>query len=927
MFLTTWVSGLIAQNGVVKGKILEGDDASMPVGFASIWVIEAAKGTTADLDGLYHISLPAGKYNFVVRSMGYLADTVSVLVKADASVERNFSLNTAETMIDEVEVVGRVVRESEAMQLVERKNATGVESNIGSKELSKTGSSDVAAGLTKVSGVSLVGSKHIFVRGMGDRYNSAYLNGLPIASLDPDKKVISLDIFPTNVVSSLSVAKAFTPDLYGDFSGGAIDIRTINYPDSATINVKIGTGVNTQSTFRDFKTYDGGSLDFLGYDDGSRQIPSEIGQLGNLDNYNSSVDGTSANFKNNFSPQIIKALPNTSINLLAGNKFNLKRFGDEMKLGVVVMGMHSTGSTYKNGYLRNFNKQGTALWNYKFENFGFNTNSSALANLHLDINENHSIGYNFLFVNTSSDEVMEMKGHNNQMDIDIFARRMTFKQNKLATHQVKGKHNLLDERLPITWVVSSNKGTSQEPDRRQLIWLHSKDVYQLNDDDITENHRFYSMVRESEIAGRVDLKYVINRSKDEFGDYTPTWTVLTGGQCRIKDRYFDYQQFNYDIHGVNNANLNGVDPNSPDQYINEQTLSQGNFFIKEGADAASENNADLDVMAAYVATDVNIGKKLNIYAGVRAENGMQRILYRDQNQPYRLVAGGVDTLNFLPSLVAKYTFSDKHIARLSASKTISRPGFKEMALFEYTEYFAGLISFGNPDLVNGANYNADLRYEIYPRSGELIAITGFGKLLKNPIERVMLASASGQRQSFDNAEEGVVAGVELEVRKKLDTLFQGTPVLRDLTVGTNLSYIYSQVKLAGVKDGNASTVQTNSSRALQGASPYLINFDLSYEKRLSDQLKATVGLAYNIYGKRIQSSGIYGLGDIYEMPVNMLNLVVKAEVNDRWTVGFSGRNLINQEIRVVQDTEAGERELNSYRRGINFGFSVGYKFL
>ncbi len=917
-----------AQSGQISGKIVERvDGKEQAIPFANILLLEIWKGTVSDVDGTYHIEVKPGNYTMITSVLGFLSDTTRIEVTDGGVVSKKVEMFSTSHEFTTFNVEARKNNETEAIQLMERKAAKGLEQNIGAKELGKTGSSDVATGLSKVAGLSVVGSRHVFVRGMGDRYNSAYLNGMPVASPDPDKKVIPLDIFPTNIVSSLSVKKAFTSDLYGDFSGGAIDIRTKDYPEEPTFNISFGTGYNTNSTFRQIKTYNGGKNFFRGINinDRSRNIPASILNTANYDSRQTSGNNDLP-FRKNLSPVDKTALPNASVGLFAGNYYDLPGLNDDAGVGLLLVASHGTSNAFQQGTYRIINLQNDVQLNYEYDKYTINTNSSVLGNAFFRINKKHHISYNLLFVNLSSDAVLETDGYHFDYEHNIFSRRMTYRQNNLLAQQISGKHTFLtSDRLTFHWALSNNEANSKEPDRKQLVWLYDdQGKYVVNAIDRLDNHRFFSDLNESEWSKKGALTYVLKQIKNDAGEVAPVWSIEAGVQEKDKTRFFDYRQFTFGMTDMDVYYPEGVDPNDPDSYINHETHDQGVFSIAEVPNPASEHTATQSIRSAFLNTDIRIKNKLYLYPGVRFEQGKQIITFRDQQQPVFLRNELIESTDILPAFIARYMVNEKNIIRVSASKTISRPGFKEVAPFEYTEVFAGVKTRGNPELINGSNYNFDVRFEVYPRNGELIAFSAFGKWLKNPIERTMLSTASGQLQSFQNASSASVTGLEFEVRKQLDSLFRKVPVLRDLSLGLNLSYIHSQVSL-DTEGGDVSTVQTNDKRPLQGASPYLANLDLSYEKYLSNDVKGSVALSYNVYGKRITSVGIYGLGDVYELPVNTVNLVIGANIKNKWNFSLKAKNLLNAAVKTEQLTPEGIRPLDVYTRGTTIGASVTYR--
>ncbi len=915
-------SSFAAQNegkGTLSGKVYEVNNSSKePVPFANVVVLETYAGTTTDFDGAFNLSLKPGKYHVVFSFIGYKPDTQIVVVEAGNQKSLSVTLEKDAIDIEAFTVEAKKDMQSENMLLLERKEISGIQQQIGAQELTKTGSSDVAAGLTKVAGLSVVGSKHVYVRGMGDRYNSAYLNGMPIASPDPDKKVIPLDIFPTSVVSNIAVNKSYSPKLYGDFSGAAIDIKTKDYPEEPTFQVQLSSGFNTSSFLSSFKTYSGGKYDYLGFDDGTRDIPSQVAAEENYNSsYNKEQDGGTG-FANNLNPITTRAPLNSGVQILGGNFINTFNKEDlNTGIGFLALVSHSNSNSIQEGAYRIINLQSRRQVDYDFIRYNVSTSSSALANLLIKPHKNHKISYNFLYSNVSSDDFRETDGTHFDYQKNIFSRRYTFVQNNLMANQIAGEHKFLKNRIKLSWGLSSNIAKSKEPDRRQLVYLYDENGYVFNAVDRLENHRFFSSLHETEITKDVHVKGVIIQNEESAG-----WAVTVGAQQKNKQREFDFSQFTYDLSLIDNK-YPTVNVENPDEQLSNENHASGLFKVQEVSNPASKNNALLMINALYIDNEFNPYKWLNINAGARLEQGYQEIKFRDQQQPIFIVKEKLESVDILPVLTSKITLKEDNFLKFSGSKTISRPGFKEVAPFEYVEFFAGLKSRGNPALVNGTNYNADLSYEFFPRIGELIAVTAFGKYLQNPIERTMLATASGQLQSFQNANEAYVAGVELEVRKKLDSLFKNTPILRDLSIGMNASYIYSQVNLSG-DSTTVTNVVTNTERALQGASPYLINFDLNYEKFVGKTTKMNMSLAYNVYGARIYSVGIFGLGDVYELPVNTLNAVLSLEFNNTWTVSLKARHILTPTTHLQQETPQGFDAINSYKRGTDVGISVAY---
>ena len=912
-------------SGTISGTVLDGASDSEPMAFANVVTVGSNLGSTTDFDGNYSFSVPAGTYNVVISFIGYNVDTIKgVKVVAGQTTTLNHTLNQGSVALTTVDIVEKANKESEAQLLLERKDASGIVQSIGAQKLKETGSADVASGLGKVAGISVVGGQNVFVRGMGDRYNSAYLNGMPIASPDPDLKVIPLNIFRTAIVQNLNVQKAFEAPLYGDFAGGAINISTKDYPTEPMLEIRMGTGINTQRNGGDFYTYEGGSMDYFGFDDGTRAYPDEVRDL---DFYNSRNDGKNDAFPYLFNRQTIATPINTQFGLTGGNYF--RKDGGESAFGFLISLDHRIRASYQPGIYRLVNRQNDFQIDYDVQSWELETNTSALANATYEIDRNNKISYNFLLVNLSTDnfrETGETNGFHFDYSSPIFTRRYTFRQNTLMVNQMYGEHELGNWK--VRWDGSWNRASSTEPDRRQIVYLRQGENYLINTLDFNENHRFYSELEENEYNARLMATYSLKT--DDKGE--SLWDVTVGSEIKRKKREFDYRQVNIDFRNYVNADGDVMDPNNMEEVITPENFDNGKIAYREIGGLASVYEANLNINSFYFQTNGRLGARAEGMIGLRVEDGLQTLDYRDQVQPTIPKQEKLDQIALMPTASFKYDLNEKSAIRASASRTISRPAYREVGPFQYIEFFAGRQSIGNPELENGSNYNVDLRFETYPQPGNLIAITAFGKYLDNPIERVLVATASGQLESFINTESAVVGGLEFEYIQNLGRWFGEETGWKNFSLAFNASLMYSDVTInKEATVGGSSVISTNENRPLQGASPYLINADLTYTKRYgqNDQRKSTATLSYNVFGRRVFSAGAQGIGDIYEAPVNTLNFSLRNRLSKHWSLNFYARNILNPMINQEQESDPdistnGPVVVNQFRRGVDFSISIAY---
>ncbi len=959
-----------AQTGTVGGVVMQNlGDGEETVPLTTVSVLKNGKMTPkvkTDFFGAYSINLPEGENTLVFtnRTLQLKADTVILNIVSGQKITHNVMMSGAGQLEEVVITAKRTLDngKSEVAVVQDVKNDTKVTTQKSRNMIEKTGQSDLGGAAKTMTGMSTVGSS-LYVRGLGDRYNVAYMNGLPIPSPHPDFRVAPLSIFPTDIVSSIEVSKVMSSELYGDFSGGAFNVSTRSFYSQPTLKIGIGSGYNTQTTFNDFRTYEGGHYDYFGFDNGTRQIPeyvianSKTGTLSAVNNIYpnsiySSKEGNPTGFNDNFGTKLVSALPNSNFSLTAGNFYPTTKSKDRSKgIGFLTLLSHDHSYRYENGQIKIINAQSEERLNYDFDKYRRETATTGLFNLYFRLNPKNNISFNSLFVNNSSDEVRESWGSHFDYPRDVYSRRNTYQQNFISVNQIIGTHEFLPfsedsslSRLTIDWRGSYSITGSQEPDRKQFVAFYDEEnrnatnSYAFNFIDRNENHIFHSALRESEIAGKVNASYVLKYG-EQWNSYQkdslPAEKIIlkVGADYKSKKRAFNYKQYNYILNSLADEVGNNVDIYNMNEFLNSDRHELGQFSIDEVVNFGSSYAAQQQVTGFY--SDIQMRfNKFHIIPGVRFESGYQSVENRNQQTPSEYEKNIILSNDILPSLITRLNATDKDVFRFVASKTLTRPKFNEVAPFQYVLYFAGMKAQGNPELDNGTNYNADFRYERYGKPGEMFTVGGFYKYLDRPIEQTMRATASGQLMSFANAQSANVIGAEIEMMKSLaflvsDSLKRDTSILNQFSVAINATYMYTSV-IIDTTDGGA--INTNSIRPLEGASPYLINFDLSYKNDFGsddDNNKKSVLFAasYNVFGPRLFSVGSNGIGDQYEQPVNSLNFVSSITFNDTYSFGFKAKNILNPTINIVQQdmVNAGETlNVSSFQRGIDFSLSFSY---
>jgi len=909
IFATT----IFAQNGTVTGTILDKEFNNEPLPFVNIVIKGTKQGASTDENGKYSISLKPGNYTLVIGYLGYETKEIPFTLKANEKKVINHTLEASGVQLQDVEIVQVVSKEKESALLQEQQKAVEIKQSIGAEEISKKGIGDVAAAVAKTSGISKQeGSGDIFVRGLGDRYNSTTMNGLPLPSNNPSTKNMSLDVFSTDIVEYIGIDKTFNYKNYGDFAGANVDIVSKTYKGSGMIEAGSGMNANSNAISQNkFYLQDGPK--FHGFS--NQPIPNNP-----LASYN---------FTTSWDKQ--SATPvGSSFYIRGGDSYSV---GSNGKLSFFINTSFDNGYNYKEGARRgSVSTQAIAGKDFFRQSYEYNTSSNAMANINYKINSNHNIKFNSMYINSTSQKHEEFRGI-----IDIFdaapdgggfVRRSTFDRTSLFINQLLGNHTLSD-RINFDWGISYNMMTNVIPDRMQNTFVPLDDdnpntspliVSNLNKSD---NHRYYQNMTDDELAGNFTLTYKFGKREDN----TYKGKLITGYSARYKEINFDATQFNFKINSQEIINLNNIDG-----YFNQNSFNLGYFDIQTFRGGLSTANAlnpqnyngQQIISAGFGAIEYQFTPKLFVIAGFRSEFIIQDIFYSTSLKTGKKLT---DTVEYLPSLTAKYEVNEKQNIKFAASKTYTLPQFKERAPFLFEE--VGQSFFGNENLYNSTDYNFDLKWEMFPKNGEVISFTGFGKYIQNPINQVTVASATNDISWVNSGEKAIGLGIEGEWRKSIISRENSTTGEKtNLGFGLNVSYLYTNQDLDTqkviVENPGISVAFTNQESRLSGASDLLINTDLSFNKEFKNDKSLTATLAGGYFSDRIYALGVTGKGDIVDSEVITVDFILKFNLSKNIGLGFNARNLTDPTIERKQDIQ--DIVVDSYKKGRNFSVSMKYSF-
>ncbi len=909
------ISFSFAQKATISGVLTDLDMNNEVLPFANVMVKGTTIGTTTNENGEFSVSVEAGTHTIVFSFLGYKTETETITVEKGKNYTITKALGSESVMLEDVVLTATVNREKESALLMEQKGAVEIKQSIGAQEMSRKGVSDVSGAVAKTSGVTKQeGSGNIFVRGLGDRYNSTSMNGLPIPSNDPEKKNITLDIFSTDIVESVSIDKIYSSKIYGDFGGGNIDIISKEYNGDGLLSLGMQSAVNTNavsnSNFRLQKGYS-----FVGFS--NSPVPNNP-----LSGYN---------FQNSLNPDYRTPWGGGG-NLTGGKRF---RFGSESQISVFgTVSFDNRYTSITDGFAKAVNNIGTPTKDFhSYENFNYTTNTTGLFNLAYRINSNHKLKYSTVFINSSDQTLKEYNG--NIVDVTNeggFIRRSDYNKNSVFINQLLGEHKY--NQLGLNWGISYNQVNGDMPDRTTITLKRNTDnQFIIANNSASDNQRYYQKLVEDEYAANIAADYKFQKS-----DIGYKGKVTVGFNTKLKQRDFQATQFNFKINAnTPDATSTVVDPNNIDAYFNSNNFASNYFKIVTYNGGASNPEAALRpqtynglqlVSGAFTSVEYKFSELFVLVAGLRSEQVYQRVNWETQLSP----EGGRNKLlkdALLPNITGKLKLTEDQNFRFGLSKTYTLPQFKERALFIYEDITEA--KFGNPYLYASDNYNADLKWELFPKSDEVIAVSGFYKYIINPINEITIASSSNDISYANTGDWGYVYGLELEAKKNILDITNDV-TSEKISCGGNLSLMKSNQELNDTKvraetEGLINTNFNTNRSEFSGASNVLFNADVTYSldwKESGRNIMATI--AGNTYSDKLYAIGNLGRGNIVEKSLWMLDFIVKSKLNKKMGLGLSAKNLLNPTFRRVQENNNNDITILSFKKGMNISLSLNYLF-
>lgn len=842
------------RRGKITGKVVDNNGLSLPG--ANIKVIETGFGTQSDIDGNYVLELEAGEYTIEISVISFQTQKITnVKVTEGEDTPLVVSLQEDAQSLNEVIIVQNYKQATASVEgmLLQQKKAAQFSDGISAEQIARTPDRDVASSLKRITGVTTVNDKYVVVRSMGERWNQAVMDGIALPSTDAYQQNFSFDIIPTAMVESIVVSKSATPDMYANFAGGYVEVKTKDIPKENFTNFSISTSYNSKSTFKDRLTRQEGDYDYWGFDDGTRNYPTNHTTIDPPKTEAESgpfIEYSKQFTQDNFSTYKTYGAPGTTLQFGLGRAYKLK---DNNKWGFVgsfifkntqeTLEIEHTerGSYQKNSlFVPEDDKTAYATFTkYGFRNSGanynFNSTLGGMFNAAIQL-DNHKITVRNTVMHIYNNQLTQITGwadgavsipeiiNGNSLPVTSesnYPVYTTFIQNK-----VEGNHKF--DKLEVNWYGAYGNVTKDTKDAtfvdigRVKVGDDILEAYSVNNNRARfPFSRSYFTNDEVDYNWAVNLKYTFNFNDSFTND--------------IKAGYFGTykkaanQQESAKLITVGQSTEMATIYEPLPEFLDGSNYYYGGFGWQKYGIYGNRYVGDVKIHSPYLMLDDKIGQYVRLVWGVRAESYKYTQIESQSETPdgFSNVQGDDKLWQFLPSASLIISPTNKMNVRLGYNKSVLRPQFAERLSIPYYDPLRAAKIYNYTDgLVSSVANNYDVKFEWYPSGGEILSFGVYHKDIDNPIESVGFLNPSGVRDIYNvNSSKAKLWGVELEFYKSLSFLGEGD-LLKHLFVYGNASVNDTKVTSYVNLDGTGGLYEAN--RPLYGQSPYTYNLGMDY---------------------------------------------------------------------------------------------------
>lgn len=925
----------VAQTGKIAGKIIDKKNGEDLIG-ASVLIMGTSKGSATDIFGSFEIpNVEPGTYSLQVRYISYKTIEIQdVTVEPGKTATVNISMETDDGLkLDEVVVKSSRVTNTESAVLIETKKADMVVTAVSAAQIAKSQDRDAADVARRIPGVTVIDNRFVIVRGLTERYNAVLLNNAFAPSVEPDVKAFSFDFVPSSMIDRFMVYKSPSPDLPGEFAGGAIKIFTKNIPEKTGVQLSYQTSFRQGTTFRDFSLNPGSSTDWLGFDNGMRDLPAgfpaNVRDVPTEDT--ASLDALGRSLKNNWGYETKSAMPDHRAGVTINGVKQLPKF----KFGNITSISYTSTSIFTPSTRSDFNaydvitQSSDTVFHYNDDIFMKRAKVGVLQNNAFSLGKDgdHKIELKNIFSQDGINETTLRSGRNFEEGTYRQEYSYRYKQRTIYSGQLSGNHEFETSQTKFDWTGGYSMGKSTDPDWRRA--RYTKDVAAGPDDPYTAYvpfsaqpfylGRLYFNTDEDIFMGSFNLEQRFRSKKHE--KFVPG--LKAGSYIEKKNREFSVRNIGYAMGNFSSFDYSIAEQPIDQIFAPENINSVTGLKIDEDTKGSDSYDASNFLRAYYGMVMLPLWK-FNITGGVRIEHNTQDLnSYDITGAPINV---NNDIVSVLPSANVAFNIHERMLVRAAYGKTVNRPEFREIAPFYFYDFVFNAINLGNSNLNIAQVHNVDLRWEFYPTQAEVISIGAFYKRFEDPIEKYFMPGVgSGGTRSFTwgNAYTANNYGIEVEIRKTFAKLAPNVRFLRDLGVVANGAWIESRVQLSK----NSST--EDNERPMMGQSPYVINTGVYYQ---NDSINLSANILYNVIGPRIVIVGVPGIPEVWEMPRNTLDFTISKGIGKHFDIRLSVQNILNAKYMLLQDANVdgdldrhNDQSMQSFRVGQYYTVGVSYK--
>ena len=949
LFLTTSYS----QSKIIGKVIDEEFNETMP--FANVLVKGTNIGVTTDFDGNYSINVQPGTYTLVFSFVGYRTkELTDIKVGQNDIKEITVNLSSSSVGLEEVIISVSVQKNTEQALLMMQKKSANLMDGLSSEAFKKVGSSNLANAIKRAPGVSIMGGKYVYVRGLGDRYTKSILNGVEIPGLDPDRNTIQMDLFPTNILDNVQIIKSFTADLPADFTGGLVNIVTKEFPSKKSPALSISLGYNPDMHFKsDYRSYKGSSTDFLAFDNGQRKIPIENNlssfynqSLNDLytDNLNADFPNLSSqdyntinNLSNSFNPIMAAEksnnLMNMSLGYSTGNQFDIGK--KEHTVGWLGAISYNNQTEYYSEAIDNYFNLNTDPNVYVLDTFRTQRGEIGINNVILSglgglsyRTDQSKFKLTLMHIQNGEKKAGRFRQENRFTDfVDYNKDNLEYSQRSITNIILNGTHTIIDSSFlsklvdKIEWKISPTISKIHDKDVRSTIFIDDNNAFKYKDN--TQPTRIWRFLNENHLNSKIDFtkNYELDSEKAKFkygalATYQSRDFQIARFQVSCWDDPSVWSVINGDPNLIFDPNVLVTDSNPIGSYMNPRATI---------TDRSSQFESTKRNFSGYISNELKLFGVLKTIVGLRMEKF--DLFYTGQNSSGDNFNNQnvINKLDLFPTGNFIYQISENSNLRTSFTRTTARPSFKEASIAQIFDPLSNMTFVGNIDLKPTYIQNYDVRYEFFGEFSQMMAVSFFYKIFQDPIEMTYYESAP-TNFTPNNFGSANVGGIEFEIRKNLQFVSER---LKDLSFNINMSIIESRLTFSeSEKARRESSKRTGETvgdfRTLQGQAPYLINSGISYS---NPETGIQTGLFYNVQGKTLEIVGDGFRPDVFRIPFHSLNFNFNKTFGKerKSTINIRANNLLG-DVKESMVESYGTEALNFRLRNPGRIFSLGFKY-